>query len=434
MIRGARVAWRALVLTLVLLGVPAARSAEPPRAEGAPGGHGLLDAMESRSLTVVGRIDEVRRLDRHGFAARVWIERVVGPHPRELAEGEPLRLAWEELATGRAPRFASPERVLVVLEPLGTASIWRSRIPDASRRRQTYGVALEGEAFLRDPAPGSLDHLHHYLSIAPGERDGPAGVRLLASLAEGAQPTLALAAARRLAGVAELAGKLDAPGEEALVGALQRPDAGPELQGLLVSVAASVRSASLAKRLSRALADRSPPPPAPLFEALARSADAGLGDRDLAWLLERPEAGYRLVVARSASRERVPTLRRLRADDPDPVVRAAALGRLRELLGADALPDALAGLADPDPGVRAEAARSAASLGEAAVAALREAAWGRQACCAESQEARRASVAALGLCGAAGRRALTEIARDHPDPALRQLAELALGELDSHSH
>lgn len=428
MIPGRAVAGLALALALAPIAVHAAGTA--PRAAGAPGGRGLLEAIESLTLTVVGRIEEVKRLDTHGYAARIRVERGVGPQHREGIEGESLRLAFEELAGGRPPRFASGDRVLVVLEPLGTASIWRKRIPDPDERRDTFGVAMQGDAFLRDPIPASVDLLHHYLSIAPEARAGPAGVRLLASLAAGAQPPLALAAARRLAGTRDLEGVLDGPAEGALVEALARGDAGPELSALLVSAAGKAAGESLARRLSGAVADRSPPPPAALFEALARCSAAGLAPADLDWLLARPEAVYREVVARTASREQGPVLRRLAGDDPDPAVRAAALLRLRALLGAEALPVLLEGLADPEPAVRAAAARGAGSLGHEAVGSLRAVAFGRDA----SDAARRAAVAGLRLAGASGRPALVEIARDHPDPGLRRLADLALGRLDTQAH
>jgi hypothetical protein len=392
--------------------------------------------MESRAITVVGRIDEVRQLQAQGYSARIWVERVLGAASAKYEEGAPLRLAWEELAPSRPPRFGESERVLVVLERLGSASIWKTRIPDPLVRRQTLAVANNGDAFLLDPGLASVDLLHHYLALPSEDRNSTTGLQYLASLTRTSSLPLAVAAARRLGSVPELDKKLGRPGEEALVAALAREDAEPELFAALLPALRAANTASLTKRLRQATRRRKgSAPPARLFAALAIVSNDGLSKSDFAWLVARDDPAYRRVAARSAPPNQAASLRRLLSEDPDSVVRAAALQRLVSIGGADGLPDALSGLADPAPRVRAIASERAASFGDDAVPALRSVAYGDYpGCCTGSIEAARSAIAGLSLAGPSGRVALVEIARDHPDPTLRKLADIALGDLNLEGH
>ncbi len=408
--------------------------------EPAPAARGLVEAMEADALTVVGRINEVQRLDAHGYSARIWVERVVGARAGDFDEGTPLRFAWEELASGRPPRFDESGRALVVLEPLGSASIWRTRIPEPSKRRQTLGLALGGSAFVHDPALGSIDVLHHYLAIAPEARDGAAGVRFLATLVATAQPALAVAAADRLSSVEGLSSVLGPDSEQALVRGLLREHGEPALVDALLPVFDAVHTDSLAGRLRDAASAATDGgaggrAPARVFDALSRVSPTGITSDDRAWLVAQDDPAYRQVAVRTATAGDAALLRRLAVDDPDPLLRAAALEQLVAVLGMASLPDTLASLADAVPAVRGTAARLAASFGDRAVPDLRAIVYGRYpACCATSRDARHAAISGLSLAGPGGRRALAEIGRDHPDPALRKLADLARGDLDTHAH
>ena len=84
--------------------------------------------------------------------------------------------------------------------------------------------------------------------------------------------------------------------------------------------------------------------------------------------------------------------------------------------------------ASSDRGVRSTAAREVASLGEVAIAKLREVV--NEGPLAAAQ----AAVAALSLTGPHGRQTLAEIAEDHPDAGVRTLARLALGSLVVDKH
>jgi hypothetical protein len=409
-----------------------ARAPEPAR-----GGVGLLAAMEAGALTLAGRVERVEALDAHGRAASLAVERVLGARSDTLDRGAPVRIAWEELASGRPPRFAPGDRVLVCLVPLPSDSIWTQRIPDTDRRAHTATVAHGGDAFLLDPSLGTLDVLHHYLSLALEDRESPTGVGYLASLTGRAQPAIALDAARRLASIEGIGTKLSPGSAREVALALSRTDAedGSEaLSTALLSLSAAAASPDLAEALRAATRPRDPVPPARLFEALALAAGA-MPEADAAWLLAREDAAYRVVVARVAAGPDAPAvLRRLVASDPAAAVRAAAVERLVVLEGAQALPAVLPALADRDASVRSTAATSAASLGPAAVSGLQSVVDGTFPPCAGSPDAPRAAIVALSLAGGDGRKALGGIATSHPDAALRKLAGIALGGLETHTH
>lgn len=386
----------------------------------AEGGKDLIRAMEGAPATVVAEVLATEKLDTTGYAGRLRVEsQLVGA----VSPGTELRIGWEELAPSRSPRFAQGDRLLLVLERLPGASIWLTRLPDPEIRTQTLAPALRGDAFLRNPAPGSIGVLSHYLMLEPEARRGPTGAGYLATLAARAELPLALSAVERLGRVAKLDEALGANGAAALVEALLRKDGTPELQqALLERMAAqqldSLRPALEARRTAGAL------PPPLVLSALA-VLDGGLAPGEEGALLDAEASlEHRRVGARWArGPEAADLLARVAREDPDPAVRSKALARLVELEGAEAAERAAEGLYDPVPMVRATAATSLGSLGDEAVPELRAVVeYG-------SPDAQRAAVTALMLTGTdAGSAALLEIAATHPDPGVRKLARVALGE------
>lgn len=412
-----------LLAGLVSLAAEVASAGTP-----AAGGVQLLEAMETATAVVVGRITDVERLDTHGYAAQLNVETIPGSAPERIEASQPIRIAWEELSRGRPPRFAPGDRVLVCLEPLPSASIWTRRLPDAATRAHTAGIAMNGDAFLREPGLGTLDVLHHYLSLARWERDSGRAADQLSRLAATAQPALAISAARQLASIEDLPAKLTPRTASQLTRALARQDLPGEFAELWGPTLSRSRSSQLEAALRYALKEEAAAPQ--LFEALASVAT--LSDAQASFLQAHANADYRLVLARTSVAPG--RLRELARSDSDASVRSAALTRLVRLEGARALNDALVSLADPDPQVRAAAALAAGGLGEVAVKGLESVAYGSFEPCAGSLEAPRSALAGLGGAGAAGRRSLAKIASDHPQEALRKLARIALGELESHEH
>ncbi len=411
-----------LAPALLALTLAAGAGAEAPRARG---GVRLVEALEGAAAAVVGVVSEPRRLDAHGFTAQLRVETALSG---ALPPGAALRIGWEELAASRAPRFADGERVLVALEPLPGASLWAARIPDPKQRSQTFGVAMRGEAFLRAPSPGSVDLLQHLLKLARADREGAAGVALLAEIAARSEPPLAEGAAERLARHGALAEQLDADAAVALVAALLRTDGGPELGAAMLDLVARQRPPALRPPLD-ALASQEGLAPPVVFAALA-ALDGDMGPERRERLLAAEAPAHREVAARHASGPgAAERLARLSRDDPAPEVRAAAIERLVAIAGASAEGPALAALHDAEPPVRGSAARALGSLGAGAVPGLRGVVEGGD------PDAARAAVVALHLTGAPeATAALEEIADSHRDEGIRALAEIALGRQVGHRH
>jgi hypothetical protein len=387
----------------------------PPRAAG---GVRLIEAMEAAPATVVAGVETTRVLAGTGRAA---VLRVETPVRGDVAPGARLRIAWEELAASRAPRFQEGDRVLVVLEPLPGASIWRSRLPDASERSNTLAVAMRGDAFLKSPSPGSALLLEHYLALAPADRSGADGVGFLAQLAAGAEIPLATDAVARLDTRADLDAKLTPSAARQLVKALVRADAPNALQDALVELIGRHRLKALRADLETLAAGDAIAPPV-VYAALARLT-GGLSPEWSARLLAQTRERHRQVGARHASGDRADRdLRSLIRGDPAPAVRTSAIVRLVELRGAEAIAPVAGALYDPEPAVRITAAQQLASLGIAAVPELRNVAW------AADPDAARAAVTGLALMGIAeSSDALREIASEHSDDSVRMLARIALG-------
>ncbi len=419
--RAARAASLTLLLGALLAVAASAARAEAPRAGG---GVRLIEAAETAPATVVGEVRELRRLDRHGRAATVAVELSLrGP----LEAGAPVEIAWEELAASRASRFAKGDRVLVSLERLPGASIWRERLPKVERRQRVLAVAMKGGAFLRRPSGRSVSLLSHYLALGLPERSGPAGAAYLVDLVEAGELALATDALRRLAARSELDAQLG-PNGARLARALLRPDGGDGFRGALVALIARHRLESTRPALE-SVAAADPPPPSAVFEALA-ALDGGLDPERTAQLLADAPVDRRRVAARHARGPGADaTLERLLRSDPSPEVRAAAAERLAELRGDAAMDPLLGGLSDTAPTVRGVAARHLAGMGAPAVVRLRRVVDGND------PEAARAAVVSLGLSPTAeARTALLEISETHPEPDLRSLAKLALGAPLGHEH
>jgi hypothetical protein len=407
------------VAALLLVG---AAPDEQPRASG---GVRLVEALETAPSAVVAVVAEPRRIDAHGFAARLQVESsLAGPVPA----GAQIRIAWEELASSRATRFAEGERVLVALEPLPGASIWAARFPDPEARSRTFAVSMRGDAFLRAPSALAVARLEHYLRLAARDREGTNGAALLAEIAALCEPPLAVSAAERLARYEGLDEKLDPAAAALVVRALLRTDAGPALSSALLEVVARERPQALRAPLE-ALAAREALAPAVVFEALA-ALDSGVSPARASRLLADASPAHREVAARHA---RGPDARvelaRLARSDPAPAVRAVAVERLLALGGESAVEDGLSALHDPDPGVRGAAARALGSLGASAIPGL------RRKVDSSDEDAARAAVVALQLTGSPeATTALAEIADSHRDEAVRALAAIALGRKIGHVH
>lgn len=347
-------------------------------------------------------------MDLHGRAAELALERSLRG---DLAPGERLRIAWEELGGDAPGRFRAGDRILVALEPLPDLSLWRQRFPEGG----ALAVAGRGTAFLRDPDAGSVDLLAAYLALPADARGGEAGAQALAALVAGAEPGLAASA---LTGLGPL--ELGAPVTEPLASALADETRPLDLRRGILGLAAERKLAALRPGIESLAAGAGPLAPDAL-EALAR-LDGSLPAARVRELLASPDAALRAVGVRHAGATLgVAGLADRLRSDPAAGVRAAAVAALAARGGEEALEAASSGFFDPEPVVRREAIMKIGARGAEAVPLCLRLALERRA-----PEAG-APLAALAVAGPAGRDALAELATRHDDPKVRELARLALG-------
>ena len=408
---------RRCLLPAVLVAVLAACSRPAPQAPPL-GGRKLLSGSQSATATVVGHIRDSQRIDHDGYRATLRVERILAgalPAERQVVIG------WEELSPSRSVRFRDGDRVIVALAPLPSASLWRTRFAGvANAARDVFVVAQDSDAYLVHPDPDSIATLAAYLSLSQEARDGDSGAAALAAMIARAATELAVGAATQL-GQRNTAAPLPAAAEKDLAQAL-RTRAAPQLQALIIEIAARYRAAGLRAELLRLGGSDSPL----AFNALMAAAaiDGSMSDDKAQALLSDPDPVKRMVavrLGRGAILERVLPLLR---SDPSPKVRAAAVQALIDQRGAAAMADVLRALSDPDVFVRAEAARALGQLGAVAVPPLLDLAK------TGTPESAQAAVLALESTGAAGIDALHEVAANHPDASIRRLAQLALGTLE----
>lgn len=408
---GLPLSWAAPLL-MVMLAVALSAAAK----EGVPalGGEPLLAAAETAHTTVVGTVAAPGQVDLHGWTARLRVERVLAG---ELPSDPLLRIAWEELSRGRPARFRDGERILVALDPLPGASLWRQRFPAGD----ALAVAARGEAFLRAPDASSVDALAAFLALPPDQRPMAPGVTALAGLVSRAQPPLALAALAQLTRLPELDARISPPARDELAATLADPVRPKTLRQGLLRLVGARQLRSLRPAVERQAREGS------LLRAEALAAisalDRGLDAGQIALLLESHDPAVRAVAVRNAPG--TPSERRLDGllrEDPDPRVRAAVVESLLAAHGEAAIGPVSGALFDADAGVREAAVRGLAGLGAAAVPTLESLVERREA------EEAKAPLAALALAGRRGREALGRIAASHPDERVRALARAMLGQ------
>jgi hypothetical protein len=395
----------------------------------AVGGVAIIASTVRAQAVVTGVVAAPTSVDVHGWRADLHVDRVLLGNVRL---GDVLTIGWEELSTARQMRFVDGERVLVVLDPLPTQSLWRKRFPSPDPAHPVMVVASDGDAFLVRPDGVTLDVLEHYLVMAPGARDGAPGAGRLAELVHGGHPAVAAEALALLTASPARAAALDVDGADALLATARSNERDVALRSGALRLVAQHRMPGT-RETALALTAPGSPLRAEAYRALA-ALPGGLSAEDVAGLLgdADPEVRAAAVEAGSASvpAERLATLAH---DDPAPVVRLAAgralLAHRRDRDSADgahAIATVLPLLDDPEASVRSGIAASIGALGADAVGPL--------AAVVDDGSERAALAAILGLAraGPQGGVMLTSIAKSHDKPAVRAFARLALGEAPEH--
>jgi hypothetical protein len=388
----------------------------PAAKEYAPAGGGahLLRGAEVAKRTVVARVEDVGRIDEHGYGATFAVLRDLAAS--EPSPGETLRIGWEELAPDRPARFRKGERVLVALEALPGYSLWRKRFPNGD----ALAVAERGAAFLRDPDDASIERLARYLHVDPTEREQAPGVEALAGIVEAAAPPLAEGAAKRLRETPGLGSKLRQPAAAALGAAIESEARDASLRRDLIQLAAAHRLDGMRESIAR-VAESQSPLAGQAWAALV-AIDGGMSAETVHRLLTAPDAGVRAVAARAApgtpDAERALGMART---DPAPEVRIAVVEAFVPTGTPASLETGYAALFDRDPPVRAAAAQAVGQRGADVVPHLRELALARSGRDASGP------LGALAFAGAEGQGVLLELSQTHPDENTRGQARLMLG-------
>lgn len=403
--------------------IAACHNPAPPAAEG---GKELLPAALQARVTVEGAIESVDKLDLHGYSAHLKIDRVLTTGA-PVRPGVTIRLAWEELASGRGVRLSSGDRVIAALGPAPGGSLWRQRLLSREESLDVFTLAGNGEGFLRNPSNRDGVIVERYLRLEPADRQATAGVHALTSILVDGSAQLPLSAIALFASIDGLDTELDRGDADRWIAVVGDPRRDIVVRRALLTLMADRHIVKVSPQL-RALAQPGFDLEADTWESIARLA-GGLSPAEVERLLASPQADLRTVGVRWARsddfKDRLLVIART---DPAPPVRATAIETALQLGGATMLDQVAVGLVDPDTQVRVRTATAIGLLGAAVIPAL-EGMIG-----SGSVERSQGAILALAQTGPAGREALLRISATNPDEKMRNLALLALGRIESHKH
>jgi hypothetical protein len=365
---------------------------------------------------VSGTVAQPAKIDVHGWAASLSVDIVLAG---EVRVGDTLRIAWEELSTGRRERFADGDRIIAVLDPLPSQSLWRKRFPPTDGKQTVLVVAANGEAFLRDPDGPTVDVLEHYFAMTGQARDGAPGSVKLAQAVAVALPTVAREALALLEERPQPRELLGQDGAEFLLGAARSTARPSDIRSGALVFAAKVALPGT-REAALALAQPGSPLRSDAYRALG--VLGALSPAEIEKLLADPDPGTRSVATELAADPGLrPQLVKLAHADPSPDVRIAAGRALLARYGGAAIHETIDLLDDSDASVRTRTAESIGGLGKDAVEPLRAVAE------KGSEPAALAAVYGLSRAGKEGGDALYFIANSHPNEKVRVFAGLAIG-------
>jgi hypothetical protein len=382
----------------------------------------LLGAVSVAEAYVFGEIGRVARIDRTGYRAHLAVRAVISGAVRA---GDQIEIAWEELATQRAPRFAKGDVVVLALAPLPSSTLWLHRFPPQLRNNKVFLVAANGDAFLRGADPNRIAPLRAWVVLPPSERAGSAGARALARVVAGGEERLALAAAQILRG-SYSADKLEDPDVvAALTGAMRHHQNAEVLEAILGLLENRPVPALRPIVLELAARDHEPLKLA-AWRVLARWADPAAREQLAAWAASSDPRWRVLAAEASAVAGKYQWLDSL-STDAAPEVRLRVAGSSTQPDDAEAIPRLAKLLGDADANVRRTAARSLAQQGTQAMTVLQDA--------LNSNDPNRAAAAVLALAemGEQGKALLLRASAEHPEESVRKLAQLAIGQ-PQHEH
>jgi len=399
----------------------------PARKIRAIGGQNILSEGERAIAVVTGTIGAPRKIDATGWTAGLHVDRRIAG---QAEVGSTIDIAWEELSASRQVRFDEGERILAVLAPLPSQSIWKKRFPEVGTGKRVLIVADRGDAFLRSPDATTLNSLEHYFAMVDDARNGSPGTRRLAEIAASGDRAVALEALGILEKRKDLAGLLGDDGTPILLQAARAEGRDPVIRAraLLLAARSGLRGV---KEAALALAEPGSPIRADAYRALG-ILPHGLTPEQATALLTDADPDLRAVgVALATDPARREQVVKLARNDEAAKVRVAAGISLVMRYGASAIPEVLPLLEDKEAVVRGGVARAIGQLGEPGVAPL------RNVVDKGSEAAALAAVAGLTRAGKEGALALKSISHLHTSDKVRAAAKLAMGEgppKKSHHH
>jgi HEAT repeat protein len=379
-----------------------------------PAERATLDDFERASAIVVGRLQNLRRLDPYTYTALVRVERVI----EGVAPGPPMRLLWEQPLAMRPPNFSHGDDVLLAVNAVAPGLV-----PNTVAASDTPGfvfeIAAAGEAYVRLPDPQSLYLLTAYLSLPRAKRLATIGITALTRLVASASFRLREAALDRLGSIDGLDAKLSPDARQMLLLVVSDEDQPLEIRRKVLTLVGRRKLRRLRSDLASLLSAR--PSVEPEVLAAIAELDGGLPMELVERSLQRRNPAVRAAAVRCAPArlidDRLPAILR---SDRAPQVRAEAARSIARRGGAAQLRLAAEGLWDVDAGVRSAAARAIGRHGEPAVSLLGRVAWSGSVVPAE------AALLGLAVAGPAGEPILREIVTRHPGAEMRRLAWLAL--------
>ncbi len=387
----------------------------------AAGGTGILAAGENGAIVVAGSVRNPAKIDLHGYRADFYVEAVVSG---DVGIGDTVVIAWEELAKERTVRFEHDQGALLALAPLPTQSIWRNRFKKSDGVVRI--VASEGNAFLREPAAGTVATLTHYFAMARSAREAAPGLVRLVDLVAEAETPVAREALDLLTERQQHLGDTTEGARWALARSVADERRDLDLRRDTLAFLAAVRANGV-RDLVEKLTEVEGPLQGDAWRALD-ALDGGLSGERIDTLLASTSPPLRAVGASLARSEARAKLAAIVAKDPDPTVRASAVERLVALFQEDAFEEVAPALRAEDKDLGIAAARAVGRIGEAVIPKL--------VAMADEDPApgHERAVLALSLTGPKGRSALKELYLGHKDEKVRNLAGLALGQLPGHKH
>lgn len=385
----------------------------------------LFGMADVSTLVVRGTVDKVTGYD--AVQLQVFQVQVARVLKGDVAAGETIQLAQEMLFASTKPYFAVGTETLVLAVPLPSYSTFQQALPAGRYWRWTERLETAPDvAVLTDPA--LTEAVARYLAV---REDTEATADFLVASLTGPNPRIRHDALIAISARREIPPLLDAGRLQPLSRWL-RDASQPVTERAQVIVQLAHEGAPGVVDLAESLAATEGPLQAPAVDALVTMDKLPPAERLLTWSRSADEA-LRLVASRGLAKIGSPAaldrLAEMLAHETSGSVRLAIVQALGHVLGERSVELLATELTKSEKAITLAAAESLARLAtHEAIVALRAALEHG------SDDAQMAAAFALKRTNDREAEAiLNELEATHPDPKVRRLCKLALGE-SMHEH